>query len=332
MLHLFLYANGPESPAEVDMLLKLEAFKSRFPYELHRIDISNNAYLKSKLSDQPFLLEAAGIQLTDASNPVALESGLSTAQHRLEAALKTKNESLVNQYGGPRKFRTGDRIGLWFSRYYVAFFSFLLLIYVGLPVLAPVLMKSGAIAPAQKIYQTYQYLCHQLAFRSFFLFGEQAAYPREIANVDSLTTLAEATGLDEDNFQLASEFVGNEQVGYKIALCQRDLAIYSSMLLFGIVFGLTGRRFKPIPWYIWLAFGLLPIALDGGTQLVSQMGLGFLDWFPVRESTPFFRVLTGALFGIFTAWFGYPTMEETIQDARFELEKRAVSAQEIMLK
>ncbi|MGB9872711.1 MAG: DUF2085 domain-containing protein, partial [Anaerolineae bacterium] len=43
----------------------------------------------------------------------------------------------------------------------------------GLPWLAPLLMKLNAVAPARMIYTFYRFLCHQLADRSFFLFGPQ---------------------------------------------------------------------------------------------------------------------------------------------------------------
>ncbi len=119
----------------------------------------------------------------------------------------------------------------------------------------------------------------------------------------------------------ASEFLGNAALGYKIALCQRDTAIYLFILIFGLIFGVSGRKIKELRWYVWLLLGILPIALDGGTQMVSQMGLSFLSWFPVRESTPYLRVLTGALFGFFTAWLGYPLVESIVQASRMQLEK-----------
>jgi uncharacterized membrane protein len=58
---------------------------------------------------------------------------------------------------------------------------------------------------------------------------------------------------------------------------------------------------------------MLPIGLDGFSQLLSQPPLNF---FPYRESTPFFRSLTGFLFGFTTAWFGYPMVEESMAEAR----------------
>jgi uncharacterized membrane protein len=122
--------------------------------------------------------------------------------------------------------------------------------------------------------------------------------------------------MDGDDMAAASAFRGNEQLGYKVALCQRDLAIYASLLLFGLVFALTGRKLKPLPWIAWIILALGPMGLDGMSQLVSQMDFPSLNWFAMRESTPFLRVLTGAMFGWFTAWFGLPSIEEIINEKK----------------
>jgi hypothetical protein len=39
-----------------------------------------------------------------------------------------------------------------------------------------------------------------------------------------------------------------------------------------------------------------------------------LSFYPIRESTPFLRALTGALFGIGNAWLAYPYIEESMQE------------------
>jgi uncharacterized membrane protein len=63
--------------------------------------------------------------------------------------------------------------------------------------------------------------------------------------------------------------------------------------------------------------GLGPIGLDGFSQLFSQMDWTFLSSIlPYRESTPLLRLLTGALFGLTTAWFAYPHMEESFAESR----------------
>ena len=171
-------------------------------------------------------------------------------------------------------------------------------------------MSAGYTRPATVIYRFYGLVCHQLAFRSWFIFGEQAAYPREAAGVDNLLPYGIATGLSEDDELAARQFVGDPKVGYKVALCERDVAIYGGILLFGLIFTLTGKRIKPLPWYLWLMVGIVPIAIDG---LLSQPPL---NMFPYRESTPFLRSVTGFLFGFTTAWFGYPIVEESMQDVR----------------
>ena len=209
-------------------------------------------------------------------------------------------------------------------------FNIFVFLYIGLPFLAPVLMRSGATTPARAIYTLYGGLCHQLSYRSFFLFGEQPVYPRAAAEIEGYQTFGQATGLDENAIFPARDFRGNDQVGYKTGLCQRDVAIYGAILLFGIVFVLAGRNIKPIPWWVWIFLGIFPIGLDGGTQLVGMAVSAFdgsfwetlANFFPARESTPFLRVLTGFLFGLTTAWFGYPMVEESMRETRRMLTKK----------
>ena len=175
-------------------------------------------------------------------------------------------------------------------------------------------MKAGAVLPASWIYRVYGAMCHELAFRSWFLFGEQLSYPREAAGVNVALSYTEATGLDESDLWAARDFVGNEIIGFKVALCQRDVAIYAGILVFGLIFSIVKRRIKPLHWVWWIMVGMVPIGLDGISQLITQ--LPFFAEFPLRESTPFLRTLTGSLFGITTAWFGYPLVEETMRDTR----------------
>ena len=63
-----------------------------------------------------------------------------------------------------------------------------------------------------------------------------------------------------------SYFILGEQVGF----CQRDVAIYGSLFLGGVLFSFVRHRLKPIPlrWYV---FFLAPIAVDGGMQMASLL-------------------------------------------------------------
>ncbi len=113
----------------------------------------------------------------------------------------------------------------------------------------------------------------------------------------------------------ARNFLGDDRIGYKVALCQRDMAIYASMLAFGLLFSLTGNRIRPVRWYIWIFIGLVPIGLDGFSQLPGLMNR-VPEWLLVRESTPLLRSITGALFGITTAWYLFPLIEMSMRETR----------------
>lgn len=208
------------------------------------------------------------------------------------------------------------RIGGWLRSHYLALINIALAVYVIMPLLAPVFMKTGQTRAADVIYRFYKPLCHQLAYRSFFFFGDQPVYPRQLAEVEGLKTYEEVSGLDSQDQTAAMVYRGNEQVGYKVALCQRDIAIYASLLLFGLIFALAGRQIKPLPWAVWILFALGPMALDGASQLISQQEIPALGWFAMRESTPFLRVFTGAMFGWFTAWFGLPSIEQMMNEGK----------------
>ncbi len=231
---------------------------------------------------------------------------------------------LAAQQGGPtgapltgaaRERAIGaNRIAHSFSRHWLAVLNTIVFLYVALPFLAPVLMRAGAEGPARVIYTAYSPVCHQLAFRSWFLFGEQSAYPRALAGT-TLTSYGDATGLSEADLLAARQFIGNERLGYKVAFCERDVAIYGGILLGGLAFALVRGRVKPLSIWIWLFVGVLPMAIDGGSQLISGTPLLPAGLGP-RESTPLLRTLTGLLFGVLNVWLAYPYIELSMSQTR----------------
>lgn len=297
----------------------LDELRGEIPHRLTIIDVDSSPELQRQYGFNvpvvrvgPYTLSAP-IERLDLA--VTLKAAQNGEQHaaEIDAAIAS---GLINL---PVKWTRSDRGILWLSRHYLAVFNVFIALYVFLPFLAPVLMKTGATTPARWIYRAYSVVCHELAFRSWFLFGEQAVYPRQIANVEGLLPYGDATGLDESDLWSAREFVGNEAIGYKVALCERDIAIYAGLLLFGLGFTLTRRRIKPIHWILWILVGFVPIGLDGLSQLISQPPMNLI---PFRESTPLLRSMSGFLFGFFTAWFGYPYMEDTMRENRKILEEK----------
>ncbi len=223
-------------------------------------------------------------------------------------------------------------------------------IFASLPWFAPVLARAGLFGPANVIYTLYSPMCHQFAFRSFFLFGEQPVYPRDVAGTglnsfDELAPTSEAfvayyrafypiynqggqvdtvTTQDLAEFTVtqqiaARHFVGNEDFGFKTAVCQRDLFIYMGLFVGGIIYSRFRYRIRPVPFLLYIFLGLGPIGIDGFSQLLSYPPF---EWWAVRETEPIFRVITGGLFGLMNAWLGFPYIERSMADTRAQLESK----------
>jgi uncharacterized membrane protein len=314
-----LFISGQD--ARLNQIKKdLSKLQNEYPHELHIIDISLDPILESEFKDKQPVLDVGVFRLIRTFDKEEMQYAFSKAEERLKEAQSKGNEMLVRRITEPMQLNKADRFSRWFSKHYMVLLNGFTFLYLFLAVLAPTFMKIGWERPARVIYKVYSPLCHQLAYRSFFLFGEQPYYPRVLAGVDDLITYGQATGLLENDIQSARNFLGNEEMGYKMALCQRDMAIYGAIFLFGLLFSLTGKNIKPLPWYLWILIGLGPIGLDGFSQLLSQTGFGIFSWLPLRESTPFLRVFTGFCFGLATAWFGFPYLEESIQENRHDMQ------------
>jgi len=62
-----------------------------------------------------------------------------------------------------------DRFIAWLSRHWLLLFNLVFGLYAGLPLLAPLLMTWGQSRLANLIYFAYQFLCHQMPSRSFYI-------------------------------------------------------------------------------------------------------------------------------------------------------------------
>jgi uncharacterized membrane protein len=331
LLTVTLYSR-PECKLCDEVRAELEALQEKYPHKLAEINIeSDPVLLRAFLVEIP-IVEIGPYRLKAPITKQQLEMTLGAARDRRGQMERVGGERYEKRVERGRKMSGSDRVSFWLSRHYLAMLNLFVFLYVGFPFLAPVLMEAGLQTPAAVIYKVYSPLCHQFTFRSFFLFGEQPYYPLAEAHVAGVQTFEQATGIHgaEDPSNVARlearQFTGNPTLGYKVALCERDVAIYGGILLFGLVFALTGRRIPALHWAGWMILGLGPIGLDGFSQLFSQFNWGFLAaLLPYRESTPFLRVLTGALFGIATAWFAYPYIEESMNETRqFFIKKVAV--------
>ncbi len=323
MIEVTLYARKDCHLCDIAQA-ELSELQSIIPHHLTVVDVDSDPKLRSLYGFNVPVVMIGPYRLSAPIEKKDMEISLRAVQQSSEQEAKLDKAIEEGRLKIPVHWTRSDGVSLWLSRHYLALFNTIVFIYLLLPFLAPILMKIGADAPAGVIYKAYGFVCHQLAFRSWFLFGEQAVYPRPEAGLTGLVSFQQATGIDGKDLLAARAFIGNAQLGYKVALCERDVAIYGGILLFGILFALFKRKIKPIHWTMWIIFGILPIAIDGVSQLISQPPLGFI---PFRESTPFLRTLTGFLFGFLTAWFGYPYVEASMHENRQFLEGKSAQAE-----
>jgi len=213
------------------------------------------------------------------------------------AALRKESRSVA---------RDRSRAFAWGGGHWLFIFNLLVALYLVLPVAAPILMESGHTAAGRFIYLIFRPQCHQLPERSFFIFGESMTY--------TLEDLEAASVLPGMTLTERARFSGNERLGYKIAFCQRDLATWGAILLAGLLFGISGRRWRRLPLWGYALF-LIPMAVDGASQLLG-----------LRESNWALRTISGALFGLASVWLAYPYVEMAMSDMRSEQTQRSAQA------
>jgi uncharacterized membrane protein len=201
-------------------------------------------------------------------------------------------------------------------------------------------MRLGWTAVGDAIYMLYSLLCHQMAQRSFFLFGTQAMY-----KLDKLPL--HLTGNAATDILLLREFRGNPELGWKVAWSDRMIAMYGGLWLGSVAYGLLRRHYRLKPLAIKVLLLLtLPIAIDGLAHMVSDIsglnsgfrytnewlvnltGHNFADSFYQGDAIGSFnswaRLISGVLFGIGIAAFGLPLIDrESYYIARVLSEKLA---------
>jgi uncharacterized membrane protein len=159
-----------------------------------------------------------------------------------------------------RPIKRSERWVWWLTNHWLATFIVAWGVFVTLPWFTPIFMKIGATGIGNAIYSVYQFVCHQLPERSFFLFGTQPMY--------SLSQVAAVW--PTDNVDALRQFIGNADFGWKVAYSDRMVAMYTAFWLAAIAFVFIRRRIPPLPIWGYVLL-ILPMAIDGGTHLISTV-------------------------------------------------------------
>lgn len=165
-----------------------------------------------------------------------------------------------------------------------ALYMVLVLLLLG-PIFVAPFIAQGMPGLFNSLQDVYAPACHQLANRSLCYFAD---------------------GSIGDCVQDSIDGIGRQRIvhtdgdvlGYKFPVCARDVAIYGAMILGGLVFPFVRKVDDKIaPPLIYFIIALVPIALDGGTQLIG-----------IRESTNDLRLITGFIAGIVVPFYLIPIL------------------------
>jgi uncharacterized membrane protein len=287
MLHVRLYMKPACHLCET-ALSALDRLQARYPHVVQPIDISTDPGLLQHYGERIPVLLVNGAEYDAPLMPAALERALRAAvadgAPAIDSTPPAADRPPVADSTPPAADRSpAPATATRAMRHWLPGLNLALGLFLAGALAAPVFAQLGWTSLAQPIYAAYHFTCHQWAFRSFFLFGQQPVYGEQ-----------QLADLGLDPFTV----IGNPSLGWKMAFCERDLAIYIGLLLVGLLYA-RRRDLRPSGFLVYGVL-ILPMALDGFTQLFG--------W---RESTWELRLATGLLFGLASAWLVLPRLDDS---------------------
>ena len=185
--------------------------------------------------------------------------------------------------------------------FYAAYLAVLGLVAATIAI-TPLLALHGPKEAASLLYNAYVPTCHQWIYRSSCVFFDGKNHRigdciEDGVEAEIATEFTVASKKWDGEFRYYRDQIGynraervqyaiSGEVGYKFPNDTRNIGIYLFMLLAGIVLPFKWKN-PVMPRFIVFVAGILPLAIDGGGQM---LGL----W----ESTNLVRFVTGALTGV----------------------------------
>ena len=186
---------------------------------------------------------------------------------------------------------------------YLLFLTLMLLLNAAVFYVPYAASRGDAAAPF--MYAAFAPTCHQLTSRSSCLF---------VSSTDGSYSFGDCLPSDHLQYTRANEVEVGGETGYKLPVCARDVAIYLAMLAGALALPFV-RRIESEDWPDkWLLVAVcIPIAIDGGTQLIG-----------LRESSNSLRMITGAIVGIALPFYIVPMLNSLwgIVDEKLGKEKK----------
>lgn len=184
------------------------------------------------------------------------------------------------------------------GKFFYGIFTVIMAIVVFLIFYTPYIALAGNTLADSLYNPGFSWACHQKISRSLCMFK----------TTDGNYYVADCTKQSNEYIVNDNKIksIKNEQgeLGYKMPVCSRDIAIYGAMLIAAIIYPFMRKLDdKNVPPTIYLLLALVPIGLDGGLQLLSELGIRV---FGAYESTNLIRTVTGAIAGFALPFYIFP--------------------------
>jgi len=204
------------------------------------------------------------------------------------------------------------------NKYIAELVLILIGVYILMPFLSPIALANGQEKFGEGIQKFYVAFCHQRVERSIFLYGEDGLIT--FYSISELTEKGYLPDTDPGHDGFGHGYWGNDEIGYKVAFCIRDTAMYGALFLAGVFLVIySKRKLKYLKLPGWgFALLLLPMMIDGVFQSIAEVfefdwvSQAYIDNIPKR-------IITGAMFGVGFAFFVFTNLLE----ASMEIEEKA---------
>src|SRR5512143_1567656 len=119
----------------------LTGLQNKFPHRLAEVNIDTDPELHKAYFDQIPVVEIGPYKLKAPITRQALEMTLGAASDRRGQLENTQGDAYQERLRKAQQIGGGDRLYVWIAKHYLAVLNVAMFIYVGLPFLAPTLMK-----------------------------------------------------------------------------------------------------------------------------------------------------------------------------------------------
>jgi uncharacterized membrane protein len=162
----------------------------------------------------------------------------------------------------------------------------------------------------------YEQFCHQRVERSAFLFGQDPSLFYSIDELKEFEAIPQVNPYVEN--QEYPEYFGhgldgNEEIGWKVSFCIRDIALYLALAVTSTVLYFLKKKVNIPVWVYIILFA--PMVVDG----VFQSIVTTLEWeaIPIEyvNNIPK-RIITGVMFGTGFGLFVYGYLIEAVNELK----------------